>query len=41
VEEAEKLWLAEAERRAREIDTGKVKPVSAEELERRVRALLR
>jgi putative addiction module component (TIGR02574 family) len=40
-EEAEKLWLAEAERRAREIDTGKVKPVSAEELERRVRARLR
>jgi putative addiction module component (TIGR02574 family) len=40
-EDAEKLWLAEAERRARDIDQGKVKLVSSEELERRVRARLR
>lgn len=40
-EEAAKLWLSEAERRAREIDEGKVKLIPAEELERRVRARLR
>lgn len=40
-EEAEKLWLVEAERRAREIDEGKVRLVSAETLERRVQARLR
>ena len=39
--EAEKLWVVEAQRRAKELDEGKVKPVSAEELERRVRALLK
>ena len=39
--EAEKLWIAEAERRAKELDEGKVRPVSADELERRVRAQLR
>lgn len=39
--EAEKLWVAEAERRAKELDEGKVQPVSAAELERRVRAQLR
>jgi hypothetical protein len=39
--EAEKLWLAEAARRAREIDEGKVRLVSSTELERRVRARLR
>jgi putative addiction module component (TIGR02574 family) len=39
--EAEKLWVAEAERRAKELDEGKVKPVSAQELERRVRSLLK
>ncbi|MDR2154690.1 MAG: addiction module protein [Burkholderiaceae bacterium] len=37
-EEAEKLWLAEAARRAREIDAGKVQLVPASELERRVQA---
>lgn len=36
--EAEKLWLLEAARRAREIDAGKVQLVSAAELERRVKA---
>jgi hypothetical protein len=35
-EEAEKLWLLEAARRAREIDVGEVQLVSASELERRV-----
>jgi putative addiction module component (TIGR02574 family) len=39
--EAEKLWVAEAERRAKELDEGKVRPVSAKELERRVRTHLR
>ena len=37
-EEAEKLWLSEAARRARELEAGKVQPVTAEELERRVKA---
>ena len=40
-EEAEKLWLAEAARRAREIDDGKVRLVSADELEDRVQARLK
>lgn len=40
-QEAEELWLVEAARRAREIDEGKVKLVSATELERRVRARLK
>jgi putative addiction module component (TIGR02574 family) len=39
--EAEKLWVAEADRRAREIKEGKVKTVSAQELERRVQARLK
>lgn len=41
VEEAEKLWLSEAVRRAREIDGGKVRSVTADELERRVQARLK
>lgn len=36
--EAEQLWAEEAGRRAAEIDSGDVGPVSAEELERRVQA---
>jgi len=36
--EAEKLWLKEAARRAREIDEGNVRLVSLEELEQRMRA---
>ena len=34
-------WLSEAERRARELDRGEVQPVSAEEVRRKARALLR
>ena len=40
-EETEKLWLSEAARRGREIDDGKVQPVPADELERRVLARLK
>lgn len=39
--EADKLWLAEALRRADEVDSGKVRLVKAEELERRVRTRLK
>ena len=39
--EAGKLWLAEAGRRADEIDTGKVRLVKPDELERRVQARLK
>ena len=35
------IWLSEAERYAREIDCGEVQPVSAEEVRREARALLR
>ena len=34
-------WLSVAERRARELDRGEVQPVSAEEVRRKARALLR
>lgn len=34
-------WIAEAQRRLAEIDSGKVKPVPAEEVHERVRARLR
>ena len=34
-------WLSEAERRARELDRGEVQPVSAEEVRRKARVLLR
>lgn len=37
--EARQLWLNEAQRRAEEIDQGKVRLVSAEELEQRAQAL--
>ena len=40
-QESEQLWLDEAVRRAKEIDEGKVKLVTSEELERRVQALLK
>lgn len=40
-QEAEMLWLDVAERRAREIDEGKVQLVTPDELERRVRARLK
>ena len=39
--EADKLWLAEAVRRADEIASGKVRLVKPEELERRVQARLK
>jgi len=40
-QEAEALWLDTAERRAREIDDGRVQLVTPEELERRVQARLK
>jgi putative addiction module component (TIGR02574 family) len=39
--EAEALWLDVAERRAREIDEGKVQLITPEELERRIQARFR
>lgn len=39
-QEIEKLWLAEAQHRAAEIDNGTVQLVSAEEMERRIQAIL-
>ena len=39
--EAEALWLDVAERRARDIDEGKVQLVTPEELEQRVQAQLK
>ena len=40
-QEIEKLWLVEAQRRAAEIDNGTVQLVSAEEVERRIQAILK
>ncbi|MCH8802259.1 MAG: addiction module protein [Chloroflexi bacterium] len=40
-EESERTWLIEAERRARELDRGDVQPISADEVRRKARALLR
>ncbi len=40
-EEIAAEWLSEAERRARELDEGKVEPISAEEVRRKARALFR
>lgn len=40
-QEAEALWLDVAERRAREIDEGRVQLVTSEELERRIQARLK
>ena len=40
-QELAEAWLAEAGRRAGEIDRGEVEPVSAEEVRRKARALLR
>lgn len=34
-------WLAEAQRRARELDEGAVQPISAEEVRRKAQVLLR
>ena len=40
-EESEDVWLTEVSRRARELDRGGVQPVAADEVRRKVRALLR
>ena len=40
-EERDDVWLTEANRRARELDRGEIQPVSADEVRRKVRALLR
>lgn len=40
-EELEQTWLIEADRRARQLDSGDVQPISADEARRRARALLR
>ena len=40
-EELAQTWLLEAEQRAGEIDRGEVEPISAEEVRRKARALLR
>ncbi len=40
-EESKQAWLVEADRRARELDNGDVQPISAEEVRRKARSLLR
>ena len=40
-EESKQTWLVDADRRAREVDNGDVQPVSADEVRRKARALLR
>ena len=40
-EELEETWLAEADRRARELDRGEVQPIPADEVRRKARTLLR
>ena len=40
-EEVEQAWFIEADRRARELDRGDVRPISADEVRRKARALLR
>ena len=39
--ELERTWLAEAARRARELDRGEVRPISADDVRRKARSLLR
>ena len=39
-EELAQAWLIEADRRARELDSGDVQPISAEEVRRRAKAML-
>ena len=41
MDEIEEDWLMEARRRARELDEGIVQPISAEEVRKKARALLR
>jgi len=40
-EEISQSWIAEADRRSRELDRGEVKPVSAETVRKKAKALLR
>ena len=40
-EELNELWLSEANRRARELDSGESQPVSSEEVMRKAKALLK
>ena len=40
-EELDRLWLEEASKRAAQIDAGEVELISAEEVDRKARALLR
>ncbi len=40
-EELKQAWLVEADRRARELDRGDIQPISADEVRRKARALLR
>jgi len=40
-EESKQAWLVEADRRARELDNGNAQPISAEEVRRKARSLLR
>jgi hypothetical protein len=39
-QDADRLWLEEATRRAAEVDSGEVELVSADEVDRKARALL-
>lgn len=39
--EIEEAWLIEAQRRAKDLDTGSVQPISAEEVRKKAQALLR
>ena len=40
-DEVAETWLKEAQRRAKELDEGIVQPISADEVRRKVQALLR
>ena len=40
-EELRQAWLVEADYRARELDNGDVQPISADEVRRKARSLLR
>jgi len=40
-QEIEETWLSEAQQRARELDSGKVSPIPAEEVRKKAKELLR
>ena len=40
-DESGKIWLIEADRRARELDRGEVQPIPADEVRKKARSLLR